>query len=137
MARDVIHDAVKNALKNDGWTITHDPYPIRYQTIKVAADLGAERTLAAERSGQKIAVEIKSFLSPSPVQDFKLALGQYVLYLGLLEIAEPDRKLYLAVDQLVFTEFLEQEAIQMIRRRYQVAVVVVNVANEEVVQWID
>ena len=26
MAKDLFHEAVKTALKNDGWTITHDPY---------------------------------------------------------------------------------------------------------------
>ncbi len=27
-AKDIYHDAVKNALIKDGWTITADPYPI-------------------------------------------------------------------------------------------------------------
>jgi XisH protein len=29
MARDLIHNIVKSALINDGWNITHDPYPVR------------------------------------------------------------------------------------------------------------
>jgi XisH protein len=29
MARDLIHNIVKNALINDGWNITHDPYPVK------------------------------------------------------------------------------------------------------------
>lgn len=137
MAKDIIHDAVKNALIKDGWRITHDPYNIRYLTVKLAADLGAERPVAAERAGQKIVVEIKSFAGLSPIQDLKLALGQYVLYLGYLEVTEPDRKLYLAVDHLIYHEFLEQEAIEFIRRRYQIAMLVVNIDAEEVVKWID
>jgi hypothetical protein len=28
-AKDVYHDAVRNALVKDGWTITADPYPIK------------------------------------------------------------------------------------------------------------
>ncbi len=137
MAKDMIHDAVKNALRKDGWTITHDPYTIRYLTLQLSADLGAERPFAAERAGQKIIVEIKSFRSPSPVQDFKLALGQYALYLGLLEVTEPERKLYLAVDQVAYHDFLQQDAIEMIRLRYQVAVLVVNIDQEEIVKWIE
>ncbi|HZO86768.1 MAG TPA: element excision factor XisH family protein [Chthonomonadaceae bacterium] len=27
--RDLFHDACKNALIKDGWTITHDPYLLR------------------------------------------------------------------------------------------------------------
>ncbi|MGH9837029.1 MAG: element excision factor XisH family protein, partial [Blastocatellia bacterium] len=58
MARDKIHYAVKNALVNDGWTITADPYEIAYEGVNVYADLAAERPFAAEKNGRKIAVEI-------------------------------------------------------------------------------
>lgn len=30
MAKDIFHDTVKLALQKDGWTITHDPYRLRY-----------------------------------------------------------------------------------------------------------
>lgn len=36
MAKDLFHDKVKNALKNDGWRITHDPFTIRIsESIKL------------------------------------------------------------------------------------------------------
>lgn len=63
MAKDLIHDAVREALKNDGWTITHEQYSIRYKTLKLSVDLAAEQTLAAERAGRKIAVEVRVFLA--------------------------------------------------------------------------
>lgn len=63
MAKDKYHDAVKNALVKDGWTITHDPYRISFGIERVYVDLGAERMLAAERGKEKIAVEIKTFAS--------------------------------------------------------------------------
>ncbi|MFN9859208.1 MAG: element excision factor XisH family protein, partial [Pseudanabaena sp.] len=28
MAKDTYHEAIKNALVKDGWTITGDPYPL-------------------------------------------------------------------------------------------------------------
>jgi hypothetical protein len=52
--RDMIHEAVKNALIKDGWTITADPYIIEYEDVILFADLGAERPMAAERAGRKI-----------------------------------------------------------------------------------
>ena len=58
---------------------TADPYIIEYEDVTLFADLGAERPLAAERAGRKIVVEVKSFLSPSPIHDLKSALGQYEL----------------------------------------------------------
>ena len=54
MTRDLVHDLVKNALLKDGWKITHDPFPIKFGTRKVFADLGAEKLLAAEKGEEKI-----------------------------------------------------------------------------------
>jgi hypothetical protein len=44
-ARDRYHDAVKNALVQDGWTITHDPYRIAIGRRRGYIDLGAEMPL--------------------------------------------------------------------------------------------
>jgi hypothetical protein len=55
MALDKIHNAVKNALIKDGWTITEDPYQITYGTRKVYIDLSAEKFFIAEKGGAKIA----------------------------------------------------------------------------------
>ncbi len=38
----------------------------------------------------KIAVEIKSFISPSPIRDFRTALGQFLNYRIMLEAKEPE-----------------------------------------------
>jgi hypothetical protein len=43
-------------------------------------NIGAERTLAAERDGERSAVETKSFIELSLIQDLKEALGQFILY---------------------------------------------------------
>jgi hypothetical protein len=68
-ARNIYHDIVVQALTADGWTITDDPLRLSYGGRDLFVDLGAERrTLAAEKAGQKIAVEIQSFLNPSPVR---------------------------------------------------------------------
>ena len=136
MAKDIIHDAVKNALIKDGWTITHDPYPLEYKGIALSVDLAAERAIAAERGDEKIAVEIKSFVGRSPIHDLKAALGQYVLYLGFLEITDPTRKLYLAIGEKTYREFFQQEAIQVIQQRFNISVIVVNLSQEEIVKWI-
>ena len=40
-------------------------------------DLGAEQLIAAEKHGEKIAVEIKSFVAVSVLYEFHLAIGQY------------------------------------------------------------
>lgn len=136
MARlDTIHNAVRNALIKDGWTITDDPYVIKYEEMIVQADLAAERTFAAERAGHKIVVEIKSFIGQSRTQDFKLALGQYNLYQGLLELTSPERKLYLAISDQTYEKYFRQKAVQAIADRFQLALLVINLKTEQVVTW--
>lgn len=65
MARDKIHEIVKTALIDDGWTITDDPLILLPDEEGVAVDLGAEKLIAAEKGIEKIAVEVKSFSQPS------------------------------------------------------------------------
>jgi hypothetical protein len=108
-ATDSIHDAVKAALVKEGWTITDDPYTINFQGVRVFADVGAERTLAAERAGRKLVVEAKSFRGQSLVRDFEQALGQYLLYRAFLEELDAGRVLYLAVSEPVYQN---QEVVQ-------------------------
>lgn len=47
-------------------------------------DLGAEKLFAAEKEGKRIAVEVKSFISPSVVKDLE-QVGQYIMYLQVLD----------------------------------------------------
>jgi hypothetical protein len=132
---DFIHDAVKTALTKDRWTITHDPFIIEYKELTLYADLAAERPIAAQRDGRKIAVEVKSFLGSSKIQDLKVALGQYEIYVSLLEITDPERKLYVAISEKVYEEFFALEAIQVIVNRLKVPLIVVNLETQEIVKW--
>src|SRR5262245_19367014 len=77
-AKDLYHDAFVRTLLKDGWTITHDPLTVAIGRRDLLIDLGAERMLAAERNGERIAVEIKSFVKLSLIQDLKESLGQFV-----------------------------------------------------------
>ena len=106
-ARDTYHNAVRNALVKDGWTITHDPFTISWDDRKMYADLGAEQFLAAERSNRRIAVEVKSFLGKSPLDDLEKALGQFILYRTVLEKIEPEREMLLAIPYDVAVVFDE------------------------------
>ena len=102
-AKNLYHDAVASALAADGWTVTHDPLTLSYGGKDLFVDLGAERvTLAAEKAGQRIAVEVQSFLSPSPVRDLEEAVGQYGVYRAILNETDPERKLFMAVPRRAY-----------------------------------
>lgn len=135
-AKDIYHEVVKNALIKEGWTITFDPYPIKYEEVKLVADLAGEKTISATREGQKIVVEIKSFLSRSPMREFETALGQYLIYQTFLSITHPDHKVYLAVGNKIYVKFFTQIAIKLILEKYQISLLVVEINKEEIIQWI-
>ncbi len=134
---DIIHNAVKNALIKDGWSITDDPYVIQYRKTVLYADLGAERPIAAERDGQKLVVEVKSFIGASKIQDLKEALGQYDIYRYLLEETAPDRKLYIAISNVAYNTFFTQDVTQLILNKHQLPIIVVDIGTEEIMQWIN
>ena len=133
--RDTYHDIVKHALIREGWTITHDPYMFRSEP-ELSTDLGAERPIAAEREGEKIAVEIKSFLQVSQVSELEKAIGQYELYTWLLQDQEPERELYVAVPTHAYEGILSQPVGQMVLQRLAMKVIVYSVTEEGKLVWI-
>jgi hypothetical protein len=136
-ARDLYHNAVKSALIKDHWVILADPYHIKYKDVDLYADLAAERPIAVEREGQKIVVEIKSFVGRSLMTDFHLALGQYRVYQMLLQETAPEYDLYLAIDDITYTNFFQREGIEFLVRSSQIKIFVVNIDEQEIVQWLN
>lgn len=135
-AKDVYHEAVKNALIRDGWAITADPYYIIYKKLRLVADLGAERTLSAQKGDEKIVIEVKSFISPSFIYDLERAVGQYIIYRNFLKKTAPDRQIYLALSQLVYKANFD-ETIQIIVDENELKLVVVDTEKEVITQWIN
>lgn len=136
MADDAIKPAVVAALVKDGWTITHDPYTIRVGKDRLMVDLGASRPLlAAERGEERIAVEIKSFASGSPLREFEQTLGQYVVYASLMRRRDPDRKLVVAVGEGEYRRLVAKPAVTFVLADQPIPFVVVRLGTEEVVEW--
>ena len=133
--RDNIHEAVINALTKEGWVITDDPLFIEYGSEDMYVDLGAERLLAAQKNSQKIAVEIKSFAGTSTITELHNALGQYQVYLAVLEKTDPDRQLFLALSESSYHELSAMSTFELVVNRFGVALLVVSVDIEEIFQW--
>ncbi|MBN8822095.1 MULTISPECIES: element excision factor XisH family protein [unclassified Spirosoma] len=136
MARDIFHPIVREVLLNDGWVITHDPYPIRVKGRNYEVDLGAEQLMAAEKDTRKIAVEVKSFLLPSFSHEFHAVLGQYLNDQTFMEIQEPDRTLFLAVARNIYDKFFLDEATQLIVDKFKLNLVIFDKQTKKVEEWI-
>ncbi len=136
-AKDMYHDQFVRALQKDGWTITHDPLIIGVGKTDLLIDLGAERMLAAEREGEQIAVEIKSFIKLSVIHDLKEAVGQFILYAGALAESPENvgRVLYLAIREETYEAVFEEAIGQMLLRHTHLPLIVFNASREEITQW--
>ena len=135
--RDIIHNAVRNALIKDGWTITADPYILEYETVRTFVDMAAEAPFVAENNERRILVEVKSFLGNSVVHAFEEALGQYQLYRYLVALTQREHRVYLAVSEAAYYGILERDGLRQIVALSQMAILVVNIAREEIIAWIE
>jgi len=136
MAKDLYHNQVKRALEKDGWEITHDPYELRTGGVEMYIDIGSEQIIGADRGNDRIAVEVKSFISPSRVSDFHLAHGQFLDYRYALEDTDPERVLYLAVPRFVYQTFFSLAFISRVVQRSQIKLLVYDLEQETIEQWI-
>ena len=132
--KDTYHELVKEILIQEGWTITHDPYVFETDPI-LSTDLGAERLIAAERGVEKIAVEIKSFLSESQVVELEKAVGQYGIYEELLKDQEADRALYLAVPTEAFENILSRQVGKIAIKRFGIKLIIYSLSRKEPLLW--
>lgn len=136
-AKDIFHNTVKIGLEKEGWEITHDPMYLDFGGVEIYIDLGAEKLIAAERKGKKIAVEVKSFISSSAISEFHKALGQFINYRTALSQKEPDRIMYLAVPNTIYETFFKLELIQLIIKTQNIKLIIYNPNREEIRQWIN
>jgi hypothetical protein len=135
-ARNLYHDAVVAALVADGWTITDDPLGVPVGPRRLYVDLGAERSaLGAERNGERIAVEVQSFLSHSDIDDFHRAVGQYVVYRTALRHTDPGRALYLAIPEEVYTGILSEELGALVSADVGMKLIVFHPVDRRIIQW--
>jgi hypothetical protein len=135
-AKDIYHDSGKQALIKDGWHISHDPYNLKIGRKDLFIDLAGEKLITAEKDTQKIAVEIKSFISPSEIRDLETALGQYVLYQNILSRIDPERTLYLAIRDASFIKLFEQEVGQILLENQVLKLFTFNPDQEVITRWI-
>lgn len=135
-ARDRYHNSVKNALIKDGWKITHDPLRLKWGVKDMYVDLGAEQLVTAEKSEQKIAVEIKTFSGTSEVADIEQAIGQYFLYLAVINRTERERTLYIAIHEDVYFEIFEESLGQLLLEEYKIPLIVFDPEKEDILKWI-
>ncbi len=129
------HDAVRDALVAEGWTITDDPLFLRMGERDLFIDLAAERPGGEAVAVELIALEVQTFGGRSPVADLQQALGQFGVYQTVLEEQQPDRTLYLAVTEEVYDGILTEPMPLRVLERFAVKLLVFDPKLRRVLRW--
>ena len=136
MAKDIYHQVVKEALIKDGWTITHDPLTLLTKAEGgLQTDLGAEKIITAERGLERIAVEVKSLLSPSVIHEFIKSTGQYKAYIVAIRIKNIQRRMYLAIPQFIWESLEGKEVITELVAELNIHLILFDPLDKIITSW--
>ena len=127
---------VVNALRKDGWTVApkslfltdafrNDAY------IDLDATRGANGTIT-----QHIYVEVKCFGRPKETAEFHRAIGQYIMYRGILNRVGLLAPLYLVVPSRSFSVYFNRSVLDVMAQ-HEVKLLIVDIEQEKVLQWIE
>ena len=130
-ALDSCHVQVVHALENAGWTVSPVPHAIRIpgRRYPLLADLRASRDQEAI-----IVVEVKCFLD-DPIAELYTAIGQYMVYRSLLRQTPSNFPLYLAVPDYAYRGIFNEIGMAIVHEA-QIKLIVVNMDNEVIEQWL-
>ena len=134
-AKDIYHDAVKNALLKDGWIVIDDPFKLKFGLRELFVDLGVKKLLSAQKDEKKILVEVKSFSNPSPIADLEQALGQYILYSNILEEQKNQAILFMAIRYDTYCQIFSEPVGILVTRKNNIRLVIFDPKKEEILEW--
>ncbi len=134
--KDAFHEIAKTALEKEGWTITNDPLFVPTEGgVNFFIDLGLERIIGAEKEGEKIAVEVKSFDENKPIYSFYEMLGQFQVYEMALEEQLTGWELYIAISDLGFKKLEEAPIFSRAIKKFHLKFVIFEPVTKTVIQW--
>ena len=134
--RDIFHEKFKTALLKEGWNVTNDPLFVPTEGgVNFFIDLGAEKIIGAEKEGEVIAIEIKSFDENSISYSFYEILGQFLVYeIALIEQLKP-WTLYIAMSKLGFKKLDEMPVFRKAIAKYKLKFIIFDPVNQLIIEW--
>lgn len=129
MADDLVLPNLQESLIKDGWTLRAKAPTIRTKGKYYLTDV------AAEKEGQKIIVEVKSWLSTSFNPDWFGAFGQYLTYQEVILAERLNYKLYLAVPENIYNQHFINPFIQSMVTKYSMNLLIFDLNTNTVAAW--
>jgi hypothetical protein len=68
--------------------------------------------------------------------DLEQAVGQYTIYHDVLSHAEPDRELFLALNEEVYSNLFEEPIGELLMENHRIRLIVFDPQTETIRQWI-
>ncbi|NET46073.1 MAG: hypothetical protein F6K15_31170 [Okeania sp. SIO2B3] len=79
---------------------------------------------------------MKSFASPSPMNNLENAVGQYIVYHDVLKKTNPERILYLAVDVKPYNCIFSEPIGELMLENQRLNLLVFHKSEEVMIKWI-
>jgi XisH protein len=134
--KDTFHETVKTALQKANWKITDDPLFVPTKSnINFFIDLGIEKVIGAEKDGQRIAVEIKSFDDESAFYSFYEILGQYLIYEMALEEQKRQFELYIALSTEGYEKLDNAPIFKRAIQKYRLKFIIFEAISQTIMEW--
>lgn len=134
MAKDLYHDAVKEALEKLNWKVVEDPLTLRIsKKLIYHIDLAAEKYVIATKQKKVIIVEVKTFLQGSSTYNFHTALGQYCVYRSALKYLQQSEELFLAVPHKTYLSFFHEPFIKQVLKDYDCKIISYDPNKKEII----
>lgn len=134
--RDNFHKVVTTALRKEGWKVTNDPLFVPTEGgVNFFIDLGLERFIGAEKGGEEIAVEIKSFDENAPLYSFYEILGQFLIYEMALEDQENPWGLFIAISNLGYKKLDEAPIFKRAIERFKLTFIIFEPLSKTIIEW--
>jgi len=131
-AKDRYHDVVVRTLRKEGWTIEDEQVTVILENRWLWIDIEATKS----DENLVILVEVKGFQNMcSPVDYLAAVIGKYVLYRAVLEYAETEAKLYMAVPIEAYNGILSEKIGQQVVNRENIQLIVFDPVQEVILQW--
>jgi hypothetical protein len=135
-ALDRCHPIIVRSLEKDGWTVAPESFGLsvaRGHTLQI--DIQATRTENGS-SYKLVIVEVKCFPDQAAeTTDLYIALGQYLVYRGLLNERQVEADLYLAVPTFAYESVFKRMGMAAVREN-RVKMIVIDLDREVITQWL-
>ena len=134
--QDLYHDIVRDALRKDGWRITHTALQLKAQAASRAGKLWEGPWLIADKDERKVAVAVDSFVGRSSPADVIQTWGRLGLSRPRLHALDSDRVVCLAVRQATYSACFGGIEGDLLLEKEHMRLIVFDPRAEVIVQWV-